>query len=151
MRLHAASPEPIAIAVTGVLARRAALAVSGAPAFDIRYHQALGDELEHLAQDVDIAALFNKLGKCDAKIGHRGSLQSVVSAKTTFGESHGGCSRLGYEDGTRSNFLGARHQGQILPVIDRAAAPFRRLNASALPLLTTLFLSTIRSSHPSPR
>src|SRR6185436_18224512 len=51
------------------------LVVAGAAArFDIELHQALGHELNHLAQHIDVGSLLGKLGQCHSGGGHRGNL-----------------------------------------------------------------------------
>ncbi len=37
----------------------------------IEFHQALGHELHHLAQHVDVGSLLGELGRCDSSGGHR--------------------------------------------------------------------------------
>ena len=61
------------IAPTMAMAFNVTLAVGAAGAaapLDIHVHQALGHKLHHLAQHIDIRALFSKLGKCHSSGGH---------------------------------------------------------------------------------
>jgi hypothetical protein len=52
------------------------LVIAGAAArFDIELHQALGYELHHLAQNVNIGSLVGKLGQCHSGGGHLDFLQ----------------------------------------------------------------------------
>ena len=57
-------PGAFAVAVAAVEALGGILLVVGgaAAALDIEFHQALGHELHHLAQDVDVGSLLGKLG-----------------------------------------------------------------------------------------
>ena len=52
-------PDPVAVAVAMVYAIRRALAVAGADqALDFQFHQALGGEADHLAQQIGVGTLF---------------------------------------------------------------------------------------------
>ena len=46
-----------------------------AEAVGIEFHDALGHELHHLAQPIDVSPLFGELGKCDSSGGQRDFLQ----------------------------------------------------------------------------
>src|SRR5690606_23215488 len=77
-RASARVPEPLAIAIAAVQALRASLSISRCTqAFGIHLHHPLGDELDHLPQQVGIGALFGELSKCD--IGFGGGHRVVLS------------------------------------------------------------------------
>jgi len=72
-------PRALAVAVAAVDSLGTLLVVAGAAArFDIELHQALGHELNHLAQHVDVGSLLGKLGQCHSGGGHRGNLLGQV-------------------------------------------------------------------------
>ena len=64
-RAGAGLPEPVAVAVAAVGPLGASLAEgrSAAP-LDVHLHHALGDVLDHLAQQVGVGPLLSKLGQC---------------------------------------------------------------------------------------
>ena len=65
---------PVAIAAVQTLSRVLLVIAGTAQGVDLHFHQALGGELHHLAQHVDIGAFLGKLGQCDSCVGHRGLL-----------------------------------------------------------------------------
>ena len=76
-RAGARLPEPVAVAVAAVGPLGASLAVGGrAQALDVHLHHALGDVLDHLAQQVGVGPLFSELGQCHSWLGHRVSPRS---------------------------------------------------------------------------
>jgi len=43
-----------------------------AQAFDIELHHALGNELDHLLEQISVCPFLNQLSQCDSGLGHRG-------------------------------------------------------------------------------
>ncbi len=68
-------PQSLAVTVAAVEPFRASLAVKrGAQALDVHLHHPLGDELDHVPQQIGVGALLGKLGECDSVLGgHRGA------------------------------------------------------------------------------
>src|SRR5664280_1287046 len=65
-------PRSLAVAVAAVQPLGGLLVVAGTAALlDVELHQALGHELHHLAQHVDVGSLLGELGKCHSGGGHR--------------------------------------------------------------------------------
>jgi hypothetical protein len=50
-------------------------------ALHLELHQALGGKADHLAQEIGIDALLQKLAQGDAVVGHRGGPRSVVAGR----------------------------------------------------------------------
>ncbi|MNC37379.1 hypothetical protein D3C75_859390 [compost metagenome] len=58
-------------------------------AFDIELHHALGNELDHLLEQISICPFLNQLGQCDSGLGHRGfSGECLVFANSTLAKNH---------------------------------------------------------------
>ena len=81
-QLHRAGtrlPQPIAIAIALGDPLRTALAMGGTGhAFDLKGHQALGGEANHLPQQIGVGTLFQKRAKAHHLVGHRWILSSVA-------------------------------------------------------------------------
>src|SRR5205814_10045753 len=72
-------PRALAVAVAAVDPLGALLVIAGAATpFDIELHEALGHELHHLAQHVDVGSLLGEFGQCHSGGGHRGNLLGQV-------------------------------------------------------------------------
>jgi hypothetical protein len=75
-------PDPVTIAVTLHEPIRRALAIAGAgQTLHLELHQALGGKADHLAQQIGVGALLQKLAKGDVVVGHRGGPRSVVAGQ----------------------------------------------------------------------
>jgi hypothetical protein len=44
-----------------------------AQAFDVEFHHALGNELDHLLEQISVCPFLNQLGQCDSALVNRGS------------------------------------------------------------------------------
>jgi hypothetical protein len=83
VQLHgpgAGLPDPVAVPIALCQPVRRALAIAGAgQALHLERHQPLGGKPDHLAQQIGVGALRQKLAQGDAVVGHRGGLRSVVA------------------------------------------------------------------------
>lgn len=60
-----------------------------AKAFDIELHHALGDELNHLLEQISVCPFLNPLGQCDSGLGHRGfSGECLVFVNSMLAKNH---------------------------------------------------------------
>ncbi|MDF3175462.1 hypothetical protein P3C22_26145, partial [Pseudomonas sp. ER28] len=60
-----------------------------AQAFDVELHHALGNELDHLLEQISVCPFLNQLGQCDSGLGHRGfSGECLVFANSTLAKNH---------------------------------------------------------------
>ena len=77
------SQIPVAIAVALRQPVRRALAIAGAgQALHLELHQPLGGKADHLAQEIGVGTLLQKLAQGDAVVGHRGGLRSGLLLAT---------------------------------------------------------------------
>jgi hypothetical protein len=82
-RPGAGLPDPVAIAVALRQPVRRALAIAGAgQTLHLELHQPLGGKADHLAQQISVGTLLQKLAKGDAVVGHRGDLRSGLLVAT---------------------------------------------------------------------
>ncbi|MBG6125892.1 hypothetical protein IWW33_002631 [Pseudomonas sp. BG2dil] len=66
-------PKAITVAITAICPVWAFdIEASTAQAFDVELHHALGNELDHLLEQISICPFLNQLGQCDSGLGHRG-------------------------------------------------------------------------------
>ncbi|MDT4887910.1 hypothetical protein FQZ97_1244050 [compost metagenome] len=66
-------PEAVTVAVAAIDSVGALDVEAGAAqALDIELHHALGDELDHLLEQISIRPFLNQLGQCHSGFGHRG-------------------------------------------------------------------------------
>jgi hypothetical protein len=82
---------PLAVAVSvalhQALARLALAQGRVAAALDVQIHHPLANELDHVAQQIVVRALFNQFRKAHAHVGHRGGPRLVESAKPNIPKS----------------------------------------------------------------
>ena len=85
-------PGAVAVAVATVRALGTAFAEGRATAaLDVHLHHALGDVLDHLAQEVRVGPLLSELGQCHSGLGHRVSPRfRLRSANPTLSKNHDG-------------------------------------------------------------
>ena len=66
-------PQAVTVAIAAVCPVWAFDIEAGtAQAFDIELHHALGNELDHLLEQISVCPFLNQLGQCDSGLGHRG-------------------------------------------------------------------------------
>jgi hypothetical protein len=73
-------PPPVAVAMRQPVRRPLAIGDAG-QALHLELHQAFGGEGDHLAQEIGVGALLQKLAQGDAVVGHRGGLRSGVAGR----------------------------------------------------------------------
>jgi hypothetical protein len=83
-------PKAITVAITAICPVWAFdIEARAAQAFDIELHHALGNELDHLLEQISVCPFLNQLGQCDSGLGHRGfSGECLVFANSTLAKNH---------------------------------------------------------------